>query len=204
MDDLEFIQNCVNLGRQCWDEFLNRYSRLIYGCIYGVIRIKGLNKNEVSVEDLFQEFIVFLFEDNFKKLRSFKAKNNCSLASWLRHLTVNFTLDHIRGIKPIFVSFDEKAESGYLLDKTFAVRAGLPQDLALERERLVFLTDCIRKLELEDKYFLELNMNSGLKPDELTEYFRVSRGAIDMRKSRILKLLRECFRQKGILLSPED
>jgi RNA polymerase sigma factor (sigma-70 family) len=204
MDDLEFIQNCVNLDRQCWDEFLKKYSRLIYGCIYGVIRIKGLNKNQASVEDLFQEFIVFLFQDNFKKLRSFKARNNCSLASWLRHLAVNFTLDHIRGIKPIFVSFDEKAESGYLLDKSLAVKAGLPQDMALEREKLVFLTDCIRKLELEDKYFLELNINSGLKPEELTDYFKVSRGAIDMRKSRILKLLRECFKQKGILFSSEE
>jgi DNA-directed RNA polymerase specialized sigma24 family protein len=76
--------------------------------------------------------------------------------------------------------------------------------MALEREKLVFLTDCIRKLELEDKYFLELNINSGLKPEELTDYFKVSRGAIDMRKSRILKLLRECFKQKGILFPSEE
>jgi RNA polymerase sigma factor (sigma-70 family) len=204
MDDLDFVRNCVNSDRQCWDEFLNKYSRLIYGCIYGVIRIKGLNKNQVSVEDLFQEFIVFLFQDDFKKLRSFKAKNNCSLASWLRHLSVNFTLDHIRGIKPIFVSFDEKTDSGYLLDASSAVKARLPEDMALDREKLVYLTDCIRKLELEDKYFLELNMNSGLKPDELTDYFKVSRGAIDMRKFRIIKLLKECFKEKGILFAQQD
>ena len=34
----------------------------------------------------------------------------------------------------------------------------------------------------------------------LKEHFRVSRGAIDMRKSRIIDRLRECFKHKGFAL----
>jgi DNA-directed RNA polymerase specialized sigma24 family protein len=45
-----------------------------------------------------------------------------------------------------------------------------------------------------------LLINRGLKPEELKEHLRLSRGAIDMRKSRIIERLRDCFRSKGFAL----
>ena len=59
------------------------------------------------------------------------------------------------------------------------------------------LTEKIDKLEKEDKYFLELHLNQGIPLEKLTAHFGVSRGAIDMRKSRIIDRLKHCFKNKG-------
>ena len=71
---------------------------------------------------------------------------------------------------------------------------------SISREKINQLKDCIKGLNADDKYFLELHLNRGLSLAELKGVLRISRGAIDMRKSRIIGRLRECFKSKGFLL----
>jgi DNA-directed RNA polymerase specialized sigma24 family protein len=82
-----------------------------------------------------------------------------------------------------------------LADNSLPVTAAL-----LQEERAAHLKDCIEKLNIDDKYFLELHLNQGLRIEELKEHFKLSRSALDMRKSRIIDRLRECFKTKGFLL----
>jgi len=199
MDDLDFVQKCVNGDKQSWDAFVDKYSRLIYSYIYGTLKLKGLGMAQENIEDLFQGIFLSLVNDNFNKLRSFKAKNGCSLASWLRQVTVNFVIDYLRKLKPA-LSLDEESEEGFslkdmLLDKTQPV-----SEVLKDKERLLQLNDCIQKLDRDDKYFLELHLNRNLALGELTRHFRVSRAAIDMRKFRLIERLRDCFKGKGFLL----
>ena len=81
MKEREFIRSCLRHDKAAWDEFVDRYSRLIFNYIYGVFRIKGVNFTPDTVEELFQEIFLSLLKDNFKKLRQFKGKNKASLAS---------------------------------------------------------------------------------------------------------------------------
>ena len=96
MDDLEFIQQCASGDKKAWDEFVDKYSRLIYNYIYSVLKTKGLTLAQENIEELFQEIFFSLIKDDFKKLKSFKGLNGCSFASWLRQVTVNFSIDYIR------------------------------------------------------------------------------------------------------------
>jgi RNA polymerase sigma factor (sigma-70 family) len=199
MDDLEFVQRCVKGDSRDWDEFLKRYSRLIYNYIHKVLDAKGQAFTQEHINDIFQEIFCALIKDNFKRLRSFKARNGCSLASWLRQVTINFTIDYLRKIKPA-VSLDEEIGEDFSLKDVLADKTAFITDTLSHEERLKSLNDCIDKLGRDDKYFLELLINRGLKPEELKEHLRLSRGAIDMRKSRIIERLRDCFRSKGFAL----
>ena len=198
MDDLEFVHKFVKGDIQAREEFLKRYSRLIYNYIYHVLTVKGLKDYLTYVDDIFQGFVLFIIEDDCKRLKSFKARNNCTFATWIRQLTINFTRDYLRKIKPLFSIDaeinDEQSLKDILADNSLPVR----ESLSIE-ERLRVLDYCIDLLTRDEKYFLELNFNQGVSLEVLRDYFKVSRGAIDMQKNRIIKKLKECFKGKGFL-----
>lgn len=199
MDDLEFLQRCVKGEKPAWDEFVERYSRLIYNYIYGVLNAKGCSLAQNDIQDIFQEIISHLIKDNFKKLKTFKAKNGCSLASWLRQVTINFTIDYLRKNKPT-VSLEEETEEGFSLKELLADNSPTITDTLSHQERLKNLKDCIERLDTDDKYFLELYLNRALSLEEIREHLQLSRAAIDMRKSRLIERLRGRFKKKGFAL----
>jgi RNA polymerase sigma factor (sigma-70 family) len=200
MTDLEFVQRCVKGERLAWDEFIEKYSRLIYNYIHSVLKIKGAkDPNQDNVGDLFQEIFVLLRKDNFKKLSSFKARNGSTLASWLRQVVINRSIDYLRKTRPV-LSLEEETEEGLSLKDIIADSAESSRQLLISEEKIIHLKDCIEKLETEDKYFIELHFNQGLDLEELKGALKLSRGAVDMRKSRIVERLRQCFKSKGFAL----
>lgn len=204
MEDLSLVSRCISGDKQAWDEFLNRYARLIFRFIYSCLRQN--NPNHISSEtadDLFQEIIVTLAADNCKKLRSFEGRNGCSFASWLRQITVHFTIDHLRKARRT-VTFDEVVHSGFTLKETLEDISGRIIEAAEFKDQVVHLNDCVGALSIDEKYFLELHFVQELSIDSLSEHFMVSRGSLDMRKSRIVEKLRDCFRHKGILVDCES
>lgn len=203
MDDLEFVRRCVKGDKWAWNEFVERYSSLIYNYIHSVLKIKGCAYAQENINDLFQEIFLSLAKDNFKKLGSFQARNGCSLASWLRQVTVNFTIDYIRKLKKPLVSIDEETDDGFSLTDLLSSDSPSVTDVLSQEERLTHLKDCIDKLNIDDKYFLELHIHRGLSIEELKPYFKISRPAIDMRKFRIIERLRLCFKSKGFVLPGE-
>ena len=200
MNDLDFVQRCVKGDSQFRDELLKRYSRLIYKYICSVLKSKT---NFPSIQDIsndiFQEFFVFLIQDDCKKLKSFKARNGCSLASWLRQVVINFTLDYLRRSR-YAISLDAQNEEGLSLGDTLADRSFSVPDLLNQEEMLRGLEDCIGDLNNQSQLLIELNINQGVKLETLKDLFRISRGAIDMQKARIMEKLRECFKSKGFKL----
>jgi RNA polymerase sigma-70 factor (ECF subfamily) len=200
MGDLDLIQECVKGNKQAWDDFVDTYSRLIYNYIRLILKQKkpGLLTRE-NICDIFQDIFVCLSKDNFKKLNSFKAKNGCTLASWLRQVSVNFTLDYVRKSKPLS-SLDEVIGEGVSAKDMLVDTAVSVEDKVNVNEKAQSLKECIEKLELDDKYFIEFFINRGLSLEVMKGLFNISRGAIDMRKSRIIGRLRECFKSKGFLV----
>ncbi|MFH1678840.1 MAG: sigma-70 family RNA polymerase sigma factor [Candidatus Omnitrophota bacterium] len=195
MSDLELIQGCVKRDKQSWEQFVSKYSRLIYSYIYNILNSKARPANEQNIKDIYQELLFVLIKDNFKKLKSYKGRNGCSLASWLRQVTINFTIDYLRKIKPT-VSINEEKYAGFILQDRLSDNAAPIHELMNDGAKLSDLKECIEGLDLDDKYFLELSINRNLNLEQLKNHFKVSRGTIDMRKSRIIKRLKECFRSK--------
>jgi len=198
MGDLEFVQSCLKGDKQSWSEFISRYSRLIYNYIYSVLSIKGLHFAAEQVDDIFQEIFHTLIKDNYRKLATYKGKNGCSLASWLRQVTINFTIDYLRKIR-LNISLDQPDDDGFTLGDSIKDFSPDAVDFLNDRERRKTLEDCISILEQADQYFLELYLNQGLSLEEIKEHLKIKRGAVDMRKSRIFQRLEDCFKKKGFL-----
>lgn len=196
MGDLEFLQSCLKGDKQSWNQFVSKYSRLIYNYIYEVLNLKGRTSSEQNIKDIYQELFYTLIKEDFRKLKTFKAKNGCSLASWLRQVTINFTIDYLRKAKPAMVSIEEELDTDFALKDTLKDNSIPLNEIVSSQEKLNVLKECIENLDLDDKYFLELFINKQLKLEELRGLLRISRGAVDMRKSRIVNRLRECFKSK--------
>ncbi|MCX5697992.1 MAG: sigma-70 family RNA polymerase sigma factor [Candidatus Omnitrophica bacterium] len=203
MDDLEFVRRLGRKDKRSWEQFVDKYSRLIYSCIHSVLRLKGLSGVKPDIiDDLFQGIFLILTQDNCRKLKSFKAKNGCRLSSWLHQVAVNHVLDFVRSSKSV-LSLDSQDEEGNSLSDTIKDTSASAKELILDKERLNDLADCINLLGNEDKYFLGLYLEQGFSLEELKFAMEVSRGAVDMRKSRILSRLRDCFTSKGYAVPQE-
>lgn len=199
MDDLEFVRQFIAGENQARDQFIKRYSRLIYNYIQHVLRVKGFRDPSSYADDIFQGFIVFLINEDCKKLRAFKARNGATLATWIRYLTINFTRDYLRKIKPVF-SLDAEREDGASLKDVLADNSlSIVEELSKEEETKA-LDDCIELLDNEDKYFVELNFNQNVSLEVMRDFLKLTRGAVDMQKARLMKRLKDCFKRKGFEL----
>ena len=196
---MRFVQACVKGDKQSWNEFLSRYSRLIYNYIYSVLSVKGCTLTAEQVEDVFQEIFYSLIKDNYKKLTTYQGRNGCSLASWLRQVTINFTIDYLRKLKPMF-SIDVEIEDGLSLKDILRDSSADVIDFLSDQDRRKTLRDCVNLLEPAEQYFMELFLNQGLNLEQIREYLKINRGAVDMRKSRIFQKLQDCFKTKGFKL----
>ncbi|MCX5695025.1 MAG: sigma-70 family RNA polymerase sigma factor [Candidatus Omnitrophica bacterium] len=200
MEDLKFVQRCAKGDNSAWAEFVQQYSRLIYGYIHSVLKFKSQKQfTQDNINDIYQDIFVLLAKDNFRKLKTFKGKNGCSLASWLRQVTINYTIDYLRRVKPA-VSLEEEIGEEMTLKDILADDSTPIKDILNFKEKLNGLKDCIGGLDRDDRYFLELNLNQHLTLEELRGLFKVSRGTVDMRKARIVQRLKDCFKKKGFLL----
>lgn len=197
--DLEFSQRCAEGDRQAWDEFLVKYSRLIYSYIFSAARTAGKQLSLPEHEDIFQDIILSLIDNNCRKLRTYRAINGCTLASWLRQVTVNFTLNRL-GKTGAPVSLDEENHLGLSLKELIPDYGRLVSETSAEKEHAGRLGECIDRLGTDDRYFIELNLHQGLSLEEIKDHLKITRGAADMRKARIVERLRDCFKGKGVIV----
>jgi len=199
MDDLDFIQRCALGDKAAWSEFVEKYSQLIYSSIHNALKARGTFPSpDVNPQDILQEIFVSLVKDNFRKLRTFQARNGCTLASWLRQVALNASIDRLRSAHPVY-PVEEHCEGGVSSGNAVADAANSAQ----ESERLDHLKNCIDRLGLDDKYFIELYIGRGLRLTHLQKLLRSSRGAVDMRKARVIRKLRDCFRSKGYVFAAD-
>jgi len=200
MDDMDFIRRCVMGDKAAWSEFVDRYSQLIFSFVHNALKARGASASEINPQDILQEIFLSLLKDDFRKLRTFQARNGCSLASWLRQVALNATIDRARRVHH-FYQEEETPDVEYCFTQGNAVAdaAGSAQ----ESEMVDHLKSCIERLGLEDKYFMELYFARGLRLGHLQKLLRSSRGAVDMRRKRVLGRLRECFRSRGYDLAAD-
>ncbi len=200
MDDLELIQSCSNGDKHSLEEFISRYSRLIYNYILTVFQKSAVPVPRDLVNEVFNDIFCLLFKDGCRKLKSFKAKNGSSLATWLRVVTIHFTVDFVRARK-MSISLDHEDSRGSVLgDKIADAGSVSAYDAASRAELLDGLKDCLRSLTPQERYFIELHINQGISLALLQDIFKASRGAVDMQKNRIVNKLRQCFKSKGFML----
>ncbi|HOU36849.1 MAG TPA: sigma-70 family RNA polymerase sigma factor, partial [Candidatus Omnitrophota bacterium] len=126
-----------------------------------------------------------------------RGRNGCSFASWLRLVTINYTLSALRKQRPL-VSLDDNRGGAPILDTLQDTRI-LPDEAAIYREHAENLKECVKRLDADDKFLLQLFVTRRMNLEAVRQLLRISRSAVDMRKSRLIARLKECFKSKGFV-----
>lgn len=195
MTDTELISACVSGDKGARETLVADYSRLVYSGINTLLGIYPVSGPPLNADDIYQELMIDLFKDDCRKLGTFRGRNGASLATWLRTVTINFTVTKLRRQGVRVISLDDESEAAVAREAAVS----LPSDPE-PGERLKALGECIESLNIEDRYFMELYLNQELSLNELHRFMGISRGALDMRKKRLMQRLRNCFKRKGYFL----
>ena len=198
LTDKDLLLSCFQDKEGAWNTFVNRFSKLIYHTIYQTLRTKNFSFDLQIMDDLYQEVFLALFKNKYKKLKQFKGKNNCSLASWLRLIASRTVIDFLRKQRnPVYL--DDAVDDKKKVMETLADESDLP-DKSLEKEEWYqIFKEIVQGLPPRDRYLFELSYSQELPDREVAQVMNLSISAVYMRKSRIKKKLQKVIEKKKIL-----
>ncbi len=182
--DLEILKACCRKEEQAWEQFLDRFARLIYYSIHRTLGLKNYHPSPEELEDLFSDVLVHFIKDNCKKLRLYRGDAGCTVATWIRTVTVRYTLDFLRGRArdPLKVDVEEEKIAVEASSNNPVTR---PDELYTEREQEERLKKAIDELGEDDRYFMELYYTRGLEPEEVSQLLGISVKTVYSRVNRL-------------------
>ena len=187
-DDRQLILRCISGDREASEIFVRRFSDPVYRCVQYTFKNKTIPFTRDDIEDFHNTVFLKLFEKKCQKLRQYKGKNGCSLATWVRIVTVRIVLNHLRK-KGIDTMAGRKWRIP-LEDLPELKEEGIGTWKQLERsEQMRLLRDGIINLPPRDQLFLRLHFNQGLSVTEVSEIMRLSIPNAHTVKHRLIKRL---------------
>ena len=183
------VCGCLRSEKAAWDSFVLQYSNLVYHTIKKTLNLHHVEPRADLVEDLYQEFFISLLRNDYKKLRQFRGAHGCSLASWLRLLTVRLTIDFLRKQAPTLGEVSG-VTSGHSPD---------PAEPFINEQQERLLGEAIQTLSPRERILLDLCYRQALASEEVAQLLKTSVNAIYTQKSRVLEKIREVLRRSGAL-----
>ncbi|MBN2096871.1 MAG: sigma-70 family RNA polymerase sigma factor [Candidatus Omnitrophica bacterium] len=119
LNNRALLRRCIKSDKAAWDEFVQRFSKLVYWAIRKKLSQIPYHYSQPDIEDIFQNIFVLLWEKG--KLRQIKNRDNIS--AWIVMVAANCVRNYFRNKRDEFVdigSFDcssgEKLEQKQLND----------------------------------------------------------------------------------------
>jgi RNA polymerase sigma-70 factor (ECF subfamily) len=192
-DERELIERCLSEGQDGWDEFVERYSDLVYSSIHHTLRGRGVRLQADEVSDLHNGIFLSFIEKNAHKLRQFDGR--CRLTSWVKVVSVNYTIDRLRKQRRV-TSLDDTTGSGPSLIETLESPERSATTSLLRQEEVGTLQDVIAKLGKSERELLDLLFFQERPFPEIAERLGTSLGAVYTRKNRLLNKIKSRFEKK--------
>jgi len=188
--DSALLERCLSGNDEAdWDQFVRRYSRLIWSSIHKTFRASAFSHQPEDVEDIFGALFLSLVEDDFRKLRLFQSRNACSLSTWLAVVTVHATIDFMRRQRtcPHAASLHD--------DPVFAetIPDSLPnvEQLLMQAQKHESVVRSISELSGHDREVYELLYVQGVSPDAAARAMGVTTAAVYTRKHRLIERIKK-------------
>jgi RNA polymerase sigma-70 factor, ECF subfamily len=184
--DKTLLKRCISGDKRSWDRFVERFTGLIYHSVSTTARAGGDDHDPEVLKDLTNTVFLVLHENNYKKLRQFQG--NCSLASWIRLISVRVTIDYLRKNRT-HISLDGDSEAEKKLSQNMADEDALAPDLLEEEEQRRIFKEILDELTPRERMFVELYFRRELSPREVAEIMSTTLGAVYTMKNRIREKL---------------
>jgi RNA polymerase sigma-70 factor (ECF subfamily) len=175
------ISGCVRGDKTTWDEFVQRYSNLVYHTIRQTLTLYHSQPRAELIEDLYQEFFISVLQSNCRKLTQFRGDRGCTLASWLRVVASRLTIDFLR------------KQTCHTIEMAEHLSSDQPEghDTLIEQEQETALVTALETLSPSERLMVELHFRLGLPTEEIATILKTSVGAVYTQKSRVLDKIRE-------------
>jgi RNA polymerase sigma factor (sigma-70 family) len=197
-NDKALIAGCVSGNRSALEGLVGRFSDPVYRSIQYVFKTKGIRYSKEDLEDLHNSAFLSIFEDRCRKLRQYKGKGGCSLATWIRLITVRMVIDQLR--RKGFDAFGgrKKRLPGELLDSLKSAEPDLLDNME-KAEQWGLIRDRMKDLLSRDRLFLTLHYEEGLSISEVAMMMDISEENVRSIKHRVIERLKAgIFQGSGI------
>ena len=172
-EDRELLLRCFSGDRKAAEILVRKFSSLVYRSVHYTLMAKHISFDRSLLEDLHNTVFLQLFESKCKKLRQYKGKNGCSLASWIRLIAVRTALNHLR--KKGFDALYQQKNKISLDDIPELQSSGMGAEAVMEKadqERL--LQEGIQDLTPQSRLFMKLHLNQRLPVEEVAAAMQIS------------------------------
>ena len=195
--DSDLIRKCLAKDDKAWDEFVSRYSNLIYDAIIRTFDRYGSPSRPDIIADLHNDIFLLIIDHECRVLQQFEGRNGCQLGHYLRTVTIRRTVDFLRKIRPV-ISLDEEDSHG-LLDAASSEREEEPEtglDALVRDEQQQLLCAFMDELENDDRRLCELLSSDGQSPRGIAQTLGITVDYFYVRKKRLLAKLRLMAKMK--------
>ncbi len=189
-EDRQLLSECFSGDRQAGEMLVQRFSGLIYRTIQQTLNARQIPRTPEDLADLHNTVFVKLFENRYRKLRQYEGKNGCSLATWIRTVTVRIILNEIRKrgmdslagqkqavpIEDIAHLLPDRADTWHLVEES-------------EKTRMV--KDAMARMPERDRLFLKLHIERELPVPEVAEIMNITPQNAYTIKHRAIQRLKE-------------
>ena len=186
LSDQTLVARCINGERLAWDEFVERFSQLIFWAIHRRLKRTNYRYSRQDVEDIFQDVFVLLWEK--EKLRQVRMRD--SICAWLGMVAANCALNHFRNKRK------ELVKENLALEKTESGDSSAVETVELNRlhEILEKAFDC---LCARDRIILKLNYLYDKTHQEIGELLKIPANTVSSVIKRNKERLKEELRKLG-------
>ncbi len=195
IDERDLVRRCVEGDRKAWEAFVRRFSPVVYAAIHHAFRRWARPHDPDEIADLHDAIFLDFYENDCHKLQQHAGR--CSLASWVRVVAVNRTIDFLRRRQrreSVQVEGDSSGpgdgDAGPSLFERMAGSGPDTETVVDARRRVELLRRAIEALRPADRRLLEMLFEQDLSFAEIADELGTSIGAVYVRKNRLLRRLR--------------
>jgi RNA polymerase sigma-70 factor (ECF subfamily) len=185
-DELVLLQDVLDRRPGAWNEFYQRYQRLIVACIRKVLNRYGVPCLPQEIEDLVSMACLELIRNDYKKLRSYNAERGYKLSSWVGLIATNTAHDSLRRRGPPTQSLEE-------VSHPWAERPDhrpAPDEMTELKEKQRLLEEAVKYLSPAEQTFLRHYYQDGMEPTEIAELLGISINTVYSRKNKVRSSLK--------------
>jgi RNA polymerase sigma factor (sigma-70 family) len=190
-DDRKILAGCLAGRRSAQEALVRRFSNLVYASIHGVAKSKAIVLSAQDKDDLHSTVFVLLLEHRCRKLRQFKGKNGCSLASWIRMITVRTVLDHLYRCRDALAKPEWVVCLDTICEPTHAEPSALSHLVAAEQKRLI--EESLQTLPARDQLLIRMHCLEGRSLSQVAQALRLSAANVHSVKHRAVARLKKAI-----------
>lgn len=200
MEELKLIRRCIRRDKAAWDEFVQRYGRLIYYVTQQTIKRHGLSAAQADLDDVYGDVLLSLVHNRYALLRRYDPQY--SFVNWLGMITKARCIDYYRkkGHFPLASAKmdSEDDEAPQVQDEKTAV----PQDQMDRNETIQLLNEVLSSMPARDRIIIKLFFFEQKKYREIARLMKMSVGVVASNIFRAKAKLMKKLEDAGISRKP--